>query len=292
MPDDLVQKPDPAAAEAAGKPHGVLDRTLAILELLSRNAGGMQLSAVSAQLGIPHSATHRLLSELVERGYVRQERGHGDYQLTMRLVSIAFGYLAGTGITDIAQPILDRLAATSGELVRLAVVDGDRLTWVAKSQGALSGLRYDPETGTDARLSCTANGHAWLATMDDAAALALVARQGYGKRVDFGPRAPETPKALLGYLRAARRRGYAIAIQTFAPWMAAMAAPIRHRNSGEVRGTVSIAGPNPRLTEARMLELAPELLSAASELSAASVGSPALSRAPLRGGSIFGDPAR
>ena len=55
---------------------------------------------------------------------------------------------------DIAQPVIDRLADTTPELVRLAIVDGDRLTLVAKAQGAKSGLRYDPDMGI--RSACRA----------------------------------------------------------------------------------------------------------------------------------------
>ena len=50
-------------------------------------------------------------------------------------------YYSGTGINDVAQPILERLAANSGELARLAVVEGEGMLWVAKAQGARHGLR-------------------------------------------------------------------------------------------------------------------------------------------------------
>ena len=62
---------------------------------------------------------------------------------------------------QIVQPVLDRLAQETGELVRLGVIDGERQTWIAKSQGARSGLRYDPDMGRDAPLFYTASGHAW-----------------------------------------------------------------------------------------------------------------------------------
>jgi DNA-binding IclR family transcriptional regulator len=39
------------------------------------------------------------------------------------------------GIVDIVQPSLESLAETCGELVRLAVADGDELIFVAKAQG-------------------------------------------------------------------------------------------------------------------------------------------------------------
>ena len=55
----------------------------------------------------------------------------------------------------------------SGELVRLAIVDGNELGFVAKAQGATRGLRYAPDMGLSVPLSCSAAGHAWLSTMSD-----------------------------------------------------------------------------------------------------------------------------
>src|SRR5206468_7717769 len=138
---------------------------------------------------------------------------------------------SSSGIVDVAQPILDRLAELSGELVRLAIVDNGGLTWVAKAQGALKGLRYDPDMGTNARLSCTATGHAWMLTMTDEEALALVSKQGFGSPKEYGPNAPTTVKALLGYLQAARERGYATINEVFAKAMTAMAAPVKRKDA-------------------------------------------------------------
>src|SRR5690348_13384294 len=110
-----------------------LARTLDILEFLANNAQASPLAAIADDLEMPRSACHRLLTELVQRGYVRQVRAHGDYVLTTKIVSLGLHFLSSSGIVDIAQPILDRLAELSGELVRLAIVDTDHLTWVAKS---------------------------------------------------------------------------------------------------------------------------------------------------------------
>jgi DNA-binding IclR family transcriptional regulator len=257
----------------AAAPQGQVERVLAVLELLAQHAAGLALFEAADRLGIPRSATHRILTVLAERGYVRQERSHGAYLLTAKVASLGFTYLARAGVTDLAQPILDRLAQESGELVRMAVLDECRLTWVAKAQGSPYGLRYDPEMGQVARLSCSASGLAWLLTLADEAALAIVAAQGFGPRPEYGPRAPQTEAAFLKLLRQARRRGYSATSQTFAPGMAAMAAPVRHAVSGEVVATLSIAGPHLRLTEPRMARLGPALLTAAEQLGHATVAS-------------------
>jgi IclR family acetate operon transcriptional repressor len=257
-----------------------LDRGLTLLEHLAAHPDGLPLALMASELDMPLSACHRLLGDLQRRGYVRQARKQGDYILTTKVVSLGLGYLSNAGIVDIAEPIVERLAHKSGELARLSIVDDDRLTWVAKSQGARQvGLRYDPDMGAEARLSCTSSGHAWLLTLSDERALELVSRQGFGLPRDYGPKAPTTVKDLLASLHAARARGYAMIDEVFAPGMAAMAAPVMRRK--EAIGVLSIAGPRTRLTQARMLELAPTLLDAAAELGPISNASSLFGRPPL-----------
>lgn len=265
---------------------GVMARTLAILERLAETdaVDGLPLATVADELDMPRSAAHRLLLELTERGYVRQSRDRGDYMLTTRLVSLGLNYLRNSGILDLCQPILDRLAASSGELARLGVVDVDHLTWVAKAQGARGGLRYDPDMGVDARLSCTASGHAWLATLSDEAALELAGRQGFGTPAQYGPNAPTTPAAFLKALKAVRKAGFAVTKETYAPGLSAISVAVVAGTRGTV-GVVTVSGPAVRLTEARMRALAPDLRVAADDIARASAASPLFNRAYLPGAS-------
>lgn len=241
-----------------------LDRGLSLLEQLCGQPEGMSLTALADELDLPYSACHRLLTALIRRGFVRQARSQGNYLLTVKIASMGLELLSSKGIVDIAEPILERLAKESGELVRLSIVDGDRLVWVAKSQGTRLGLRYDPDMGMEARLSCTASGHAWLLTLSDERALALVSQQGFGQPKDYGPKAPTTVQGLLGMLQAARTRGYAVIDEVFAPGMSALAAPVVRGQ--DTVGVVSIAGPRQRWTLAAMERLAPALLAATAEL--------------------------
>jgi len=262
---------DPIDADSIADMSSPVERALKVVELLAGHPQGMPLSAVATATDTPLSATHRLLAELLRAGYVRQLRDQGDYVLTIKLASLGLAYLSATGMVDIAQPALDRLAQRSQELVRLAVVDGDELVFVAKAQGATRGLRYDPDMGLSVRLSCSAAGHAWLSTMSDEQALALVARQGFGKPEDYGPRAPTTISALRGHLRAARKRGYATIADMFAPAMASMAAPVVCR--GTAIGVVTIAGPMVRMTDEKMATLDEALCETAAEVASLSASS-------------------
>jgi IclR family transcriptional regulator, acetate operon repressor len=249
-----------------------IERAFRVLERLTHEPRGLALQALAEGLDMPKSAAHRLLAELTRLGYVRQNPESLRYLLTTRLVAQGFRYLGNSGV-DVVQPILDRLAEQSAELIRLGVVEGSRLTWLAKAQGARGGLRYDPDMGRDAPLFYTASGHAWLATLDDADALALVEAQGIAPAYEFGPNAPRSTEQLLARLRLARAQGYAWVIESSAVGMSALAVAVRHPQTGLAMGVLSIAGPTARLPEAQLHALAPAAQAAALELAQASPAS-------------------
>ena len=268
--------------------NGVLERTLGILELLSQHGEGMELAAIADHTGIPRSGVHRLLADLVRLGYVRQAKGHGEYLLTTKLVSMGLSYLSNSGIVDIAQPLLNQLADISGELVRLSVVDGERLTWVARAQGARQGLRYDPDMGSDARLSCSSSGWALLSTLSDDEALALVAKQGLGLPEQFGPAAPTSLQAVMAAVAQTRERGYSMTTDTYSIGLSAISAPVCFAGQPAF-GVVSVAGPTVRFTPEKMQAIAPDLIGIAQQLAASSGASPFFSLTAETGSLKSGD---
>ncbi|WP_269495213.1 IclR family transcriptional regulator [Castellaniella sp. S9] len=250
-----------------------LPRGLLALEMLVRHPAGMPLHAIAAELQIPRSTAHRILAELAKAGYVQQQAGDfSPYRPTLKIATLGMQFLSATGVVELVQPVLDKLAAASGELARMSIVENDRLIWVAKAQGARGGLRYDAQSdpGEDVRLFCSSNGQAWLSTLSDQKALEVVSRQGFGESGQFGPNAPRTIEAFLESIRLARERGYAVVHETYEIGLAAIAAPVRHPNTDAAIGAVSIAGPEARLKHAE--HLVPLILDAARELSALSPG--------------------
>ena len=113
-----------------------LDRGLALLERLCGQPEGMPLSALADELDIPRSACHRLLAELQRRGYVRQARSQGDYLLTAKLASLGLGFLSSSGIVDIAEPLLERLAATGQPVLRKE----EELAWAGRKAMMAAGV--------------------------------------------------------------------------------------------------------------------------------------------------------
>ncbi|MFM2318948.1 MAG: hypothetical protein RLZZ215_1569 [Pseudomonadota bacterium] len=249
-----------------------LEKALAVLEFMVRRPLGCPVSEIASSLDMPISGVHRLLKELERSGYVRQAHSMGEYTLTIKLASLGLSFLGQAGFCDLSQPILDELAHTSKELVRLALVDNNQLIWIGVAQGASSGLRYDPgsEQGQIAHLASSAGGQAWLASLNEEAAIALVMQQGLDKPQLAGTAAPQSITELLQILRATRERGYSLNSDSFLQGMAAMASVIYQPDTQQAIGTVSIAGPSVRFTPEVMHHMAAALKQAAIDLGEAS----------------------
>ncbi len=246
----------------------ILERCLAIIEILAEAPEGMALGELSTRTGMPKSATHRMLSSLIESGFVAQSEHSRDYRMTMKLVTLGFRFLGETGMMRHCQSVLDQLGENVEELVRMTVVDGERLVWVAKAQGARSSLVVDPVMGRDVALHATATGKVWLASLNSEDALKLVLRDGFGTPHDHGPNVIQSVEELLGELEAVRTSGYGLAWEEADPGIGAIAVGIRASSepNSPIVGTVSVAGPVFRISKDRLLECLPQIEHAAEQL--------------------------
>ena len=249
--------------------HVPAERCLAIIELLADGGRNLPLGEIAERLSLPKSGAHRLLATLVELGWAEKDPDTSFYRLTMRLAILGQQFYVATGIPDICQPLLDRLAKECREFARLAIVDGYSLVWVAHAQGASGGLKYQPSLTTNTvPLYATASGKAWLATLPTDQAVQNVVKNGGLKDADkYGPNVIRSIEGLLREIKATARRRYGLAFNEAEFGVTAVAAAIRSEERGPALGTVSIAGPSARMTEKRVHELAPLVLQSAAELS-------------------------
>jgi len=250
----------------------IINRTLSLLELLANQPKGLALTDIAERLDMPKSATHRLLTDLLEHGYILLDDNTKYYQLTLKLTQLGFQRLAVDNIFQIVQPLLNELAAVSGELVRLSLIDNDKLIFVAKAQGATDALRIDSDMGREARLAFSASGLAWLASLDDAEAIKLVQLQQQRFQQAGEKATPFNTELFYQQLASVREQQHARFQNSMGLGTAAMAAAVLQVNSSKALGVISIAGPSVRLTEKYMDQLVSPLLKTTATLSSLSVG--------------------
>jgi DNA-binding IclR family transcriptional regulator len=219
-------------------------------------------------LTLPKSGVHRLLSALMEQGWAEQDGRTGQYRLTHRLTILGQRLYRSSGIPNICQPLLERLARDTHEFVRLAVIDAHSLVWV-EAQGARGGLLYQPLlTSNTVPLYATASGKSWLARLELETVCEILARNGnFSGANNYGPSVIKTMDDLIPELKRTAKRGYGIAMSEAEPGITAVAAAILSGGNGPPVGTVSVAGPDIRMNEIRVANFGPLIMRAARELS-------------------------
>jgi IclR family transcriptional regulator, acetate operon repressor len=246
-----------------------LSYCLNVLAELTEAGHGVGVSLLAKKIDIPKTSCQRILQQLIEEDWVEQDEITKFYRLTMRMPVLGQLFLTSLGVTDAVQAILSEIARRTRELVRITIVEGERLVWIGSAQGAYPGLMYQPAMETRIVSFATANGKAWLAYLDPETAERIAIHEGINHPTPIGvtgPNAHRSVSTLRTDLAKTRKRGYAIAVEEAEPGITALACGIIDTDSGLVLGTISVAGPSFRFPSERYHPLSLELRKAAIQI--------------------------
>jgi len=153
--------------------------------------------------------------------------------------------------------------------VRMAIVEGERLSWVVFVQGRRTGLIYQPEMIGRTPLTVTSHGKAWLSTLPPEEAMRIVREEGFPPPGRYGPRAIQSIDAFAAAVDETRARGWGMSYEEGERGIAAIAAPIRPfgPNTPAV-ATCSVAGPLMRFGAEDIVRNATLVMQAANEIAA------------------------
>ena len=233
-----------------------VDRALALLELLADAGGRATLSELAAASGLPAPTIHRLLRTLVSGGYLRQEPSRA-YALGPRLVRLGEG--AGRLLGSWVQPALAELVDVTGETANMAVLEGDRVVYLAQVPSKHS-MRMFTEVGRRVPVHCTAVGKALVAQLAEADVRAILARAGMPAQT---PNTLTDPAVLLDHLEQVRSQGFATDEAEQELGVRCVAVPVL---DGPARVALSVSGPDARFTPAARDLVVPVMQRVAAEL--------------------------
>ena len=219
-------------------------RLVALFEALAKSEEGVSLAELSATIAAPKSSLLGILRSMVALGYM--EHGHGLYRLGPKSFRLAADILAIRRFPNLVRPILQDLAARSGETVFLVVLDhlAQRVTYADVIDSA-NPVRYTVPTGTSRPLYSSAGGLMLLAYQEPAWIDAYI---GSTRLEPLTPRTTTDPNELRERLAAIRREGFAISLGETVPGAAGLAAPIFNAD-GSVTVGILIGTPIDRFEE-------------------------------------------
>jgi len=153
----------------------VIDRALAILEVLADDGPALTLAELAGRIRLPKSTVLRLLNVLQQHRLVARDSRSGNYRLGLKLMELGTSAASQLDFVERARPHLNRLMATTGETVFLSVLDGTDALVVDRVESART-IRVPLSAGGRAPAYCTANGKALLAFLPEAEIDARLAR--------------------------------------------------------------------------------------------------------------------
>jgi IclR family transcriptional regulator, acetate operon repressor len=239
-----------------------VDRAFRLL-LMFREHQEIRLSQVRDELEVGQSTAHRLMAMLVYHGFAAQDPVTRVYRAGPALYEIGLSVVSNMDIRSVARPVLEKLAAVTGETVHLGVLEGTEVRFVDAVESELA-LRVSARVGKQVPAHATSLGKAMLAALTDeqvrmlypSESLPVVTAQTMSRRSD-----------LLAELDRTRARGYACNAGESEQGVGSTGVAIMHPARGPV-GAITIAAPLTRLDQDKTERHAALLVEASREITA------------------------
>lgn len=254
-PDGLDQ---PEADGDEYRPVKSAARVLEVLETLATE-GPLNLRDLAAHLHVPKSSMHALLRTMQWRGWLETDATGTLYGLGLRSLLAGSAYVDGDAVVRQTAPVLDQLAARTGETVHLGRLEGSDVVYLAKRE-SIHQLRLFSSVGRRLPVHAVSLGKALLAEMPDDRALAHLPPELHA----VTPKTITDPERLLADLDQVRRRGYAIDDEEATVGLRCFGVALRQRTG--TRDAISISVPIVRLGDGREEEIVDLLLRATATL--------------------------
>ena len=219
----------------------VLDRAMALVGVLSRAPGPVNLTRLANDAGLHTASAHRILGALMAHGLI-EKSGAGEYDLGVRWLEVGNRLRSRLNIRQVAMPFMHQLAEQTGETVNLIVRRGDEAVYVERVTGGQTLIQVVQVVGAHAPLHVTAVGKVFLA--EDSASGVM----GYAERTGlpaYTSNTLTTLEKLRAELEVIRREQLAYDREEAELGVACIGAPIRDAEGKLVAG-LSISAPADR----------------------------------------------
>lgn len=237
-----------------------LERGLLLLCEFSRSNRTLSAPELARRLKLPRSTIFRLLTTLETMGFIT--RNGNEYRLGMAVLRLGFEYLASLELTELGQPLLNRLCDEVRYPCNLVVRDGRSIVYVAKVSPSTP-LTSSVNVGTRLPAHATVLGRVLLQDLSLAELRELYPEEHLER---FSPNTPATVLELFDLVQHDRQRGYVHGEGFFEASISTVAAPVRD-HSGKVMAALGATIPSAHIEPGRLDGLVLKVQSSANELS-------------------------
>lgn len=237
-----------------------LVKALRVIETLAFSDAPRGVSELALELGYQKSNVHRILTTLVEQGYVVRFDAGALYQLNYKLFEIGSRMVSRLRLSEVARPYLQRIVRKTGESAHIMIYHNAEIIYLDKIENNAP-IRASSEPGLRAPAFCVASGKVLLAYQPDEEV-----RRVLRKLRVYTPQTITNPDVLRAEIEAVRVKGYATNREGWRAGVAGAAAPVLVGRENAI-AALAIVGPADRLDDAALQAAGKILSKAALELS-------------------------
>ncbi|KUO76908.1 MAG: IclR family transcriptional regulator [Clostridia bacterium BRH_c25] len=239
-----------------------VERTLSILEVLSDYSEGLGVTDISEKVELHKSTVYRLLSTLINKDYVTQDKETNRYKITFKLYELGNKRIEKMNILSASKLYSKKLMESVNEVVHLVVREGNKIVYIDKVE-ANNTIRMASSIGKRSPMYCTSVGKAILAYLpvqevEEVWNISKVEKLTKYTITNF--------EDLKRELNMVKEKGYAIDNEENEMGVRCVGAPIFNR-FGEIEGAISISGPAIRITDEKLETMANEVIKHANLIS-------------------------
>ncbi|MFN8215273.1 MAG: IclR family transcriptional regulator [Solirubrobacterales bacterium] len=238
---------------------GSVGRAIELIDSLAAAPEGLGVNELARRIEVNPSTASRLLATLEQGGLVRRD-DRGRFQLGLKLLALADLLATRLDVRELSRPHLHALVERTGETVTLSVPSAGQAVTVEFVPGKSSVVSM-ARVGRPNVLHATAIGKTMLAFGPDARIPAAA------ELTRFTERTIDRVGELERVVGQVREAGWAESVAEREDDLAALAAPVFGADR-QLAAIVGLQGPLARMTNARRLEILPEVLATARAISA------------------------
>lgn len=240
----------------------VLDRALALLEVLSHQGPDLTLAQISELLKLHKSTAHRLIMVLERHRLIEKNSNTGKYRLGLKLFELGTKAIGQLDLRERARPFLERAVLETGETVHLCVYDDGEVVYLDKVEPTRS-VRLASSVGRRNPAYCTAVGKALMAFLPEAEVEIASAKFGFRQ---LTRRTISNMLELKAELSRVRKQGYAVDNEENEEGVCCVGAPVWSFGTHPV-AAISVSGPTFRMTTEKIPVVAQSIAAIANGLS-------------------------
>ncbi len=239
------------------------DRALAVVEYVA-GKGSASFTEILEGLHLPRSSAHGLLNTLCSAGWLDHNPANRQYSLGLRAWQVGQMYTGHQTLANVAKPVMDRLSATLGETVQLALLDGVENVYIAISQ-APTGMRLGSSVGMRLLAHATGIGKALLSMLEPSDAQERLNSVALPR---LTAKTVTDVKALTRLVAGAKASGFALDDEEYLDGCRCVAVPLTSEAGGGMNSALSVTMPSARTDEEWPGSMLRPLVAAAQEVRA------------------------